>query len=207
MDSFVESHITEQHTIECTDAQIHRALRSAAATSNRAVFSRAEEDESLRGMGTTLVAVLIIGKTVYTVNIGDSRMYILHGDSIEQITHDHSYVEELVDAGEITADEARVHPSRSVITRALGSDPDMYADHFTIDVSAGDRVILCSDGLSSMIEDSQIEAIAVSSATPQAAVDNLVAAALQEGGHDNVTVVVVDVLRVTRPEHAPDADG
>ena len=127
-------------------------------------------------------------------HVGDSRVYLLHNGALVRLTHDHSYVEELVDAGEITADEARVHPSRSVITRALGSDPDMYADHFTIDVSAEDRVLLCSDGLSSMIEDSQIEAIAVSSATPQATVDNLVAAALQEGGHDNVTVVVVDVV-------------
>ena len=77
MDAFVDNHITEQHTIECTDAQIHRALRSAAEVSNKAVFLRAEEDESLRGMGTTLVAVLIVGKTVYTVNVGDSRMYIV----------------------------------------------------------------------------------------------------------------------------------
>ena len=111
-----------------------------------------------------------------------------------RVTHDHSYVEELVDSGQITADEARTHPSRSIITRALGSDPDMYADHFSLEVSNGDRVILCSDGLSSMIADSEIEALAVSSATPQQAADNLVAAALTAGGLDNVTVVVVDVV-------------
>ena len=99
-----------------------------------------------------------------------------------------------MDAGEITADEARVHPSRSVITRALGSDPDMYADHFTLNVSAGDRVIICSDGLSGMVEDSLMEGIAVSTATPQQAADTLVSEALAAGGHDNVTVVVVDVL-------------
>ena len=136
----------------------------------------------------------IDGLSLVISHVGDSRAYLLHEGRLVRVTHDHSFVEELVDAGEITEDEARVHPSRSVITRALGSDPDMYADHFTIDVSAGDRVLLCSDGLSSMVGDSQIEAIAVSSATPQAAVDNLVAAALQEGGHDNVTVVVVDVV-------------
>ena len=111
-----------------------------------------------------------------------------------RITHDHSYVEELVDSGQITADEARTHPSRSIITRALGSDPDMYADHFSLEVNDGDRVILCSDGLSSMISDAEIESLAVSSATPQQAADNLVAAALTAGGSDNVTVVVVDVL-------------
>ena len=102
--------------------------------------------------------------------------------------------QELVDAGEITADEARVHPSRSIITRALGNDPDMYADHFTLEVATGDRIIICSDGLSSMVEDSEIEDIAVSCVDPQTAADNLVSAALAGGGHDNVTVVVVDVL-------------
>lgn len=110
------------------------------------------------------------------------------------MTRDHSYVEELVDAGEITADEARVHPNRSVITRALGSDPAMYADHFTLHIEEGDRLILCSDGLSSMIPDSDIENIATQSSTAQICVDNLVDAALAAGGHDNVTVVVVDLV-------------
>ncbi|HQE70793.1 MAG TPA: SpoIIE family protein phosphatase, partial [Atopobiaceae bacterium] len=103
-------------------------------------------------------------------------------------------VEELVDAGQITEDEARVHPSRSVITRALGSDPEMYADHYTLDVRTGDRVILCSDGLSSMVDDREIELLTVSSASPQAAADKLVSAALTAGGADNVTVLVVDIL-------------
>ena len=99
-----------------------------------------------------------------------------------------------MDAGEITADEARVHPNRSVITRALGSDPAMYADHFTLHIEEGDRLILCSDGLSSMIPDSDIENIATQSSTAQICVDNLVDAALAAGGHDNVTVVVVDLV-------------
>ena len=119
-----------------------------------------------------------------------------------RITHDHSYVEELVDSGQITADEARTHPSRSIITRALGSDPDMYADHFSLEVNDGDRIILCSDGLSSMVPDSEIESLAVSSATPKQAADNLVAAALTAGGADNVTVVVVDILNDGQAEEA-----
>ncbi|MBQ9317582.1 MAG: Stp1/IreP family PP2C-type Ser/Thr phosphatase [Atopobiaceae bacterium] len=168
-------------------------LGAAVESANTAVIEGAATGKGKPGMGCTASVVSIEQNKMAVAHVGDSRVYLLHNGALVRLTHDHSYVEELVDAGEITADEARVHPSRSVITRALGSDPDMYADHFTIDVSVGDRVILCSDGLSSMIEDSQIEAIAVSSATPQAAVDNLVAAALQEGGHDNVTVVVVDV--------------
>lgn len=169
-------------------------LGAAIESANSAVIEGAITGKGKTGMGCTASAVHIELNKMAVAHVGDSRVYLLHNGALVRLTHDHSYVEELVDAGEITADEARVHPSRSVITRALGSDPDMYADHFTIDVSAGDRVLLCSDGLSSMVEDSQIEAIAVSSATPQAAVDNLVAAALQEGGHDNVTVVVVDVV-------------
>ena len=117
----------------------------------------------------------------------------MHNGSLVRLTHDHSYVEEQVDAGEITADEARVHPSRSIITRALGSDPDMYADHFKLDINTGDRIIICSDGLSSMIEDAKIESLAVSAVHPQSCADNLVAAALEAGGLDNVTVVVVDI--------------
>jgi len=127
-------------------------------------------------------------------HVGDSRVYLLRHGTLVRVTHDHSYVEELVDSGQITADEARVHPSRSVITRALGSDPDMYADHFSLEVSDEDRIIVCSDGLSSMITDADIEALSVSSVTPQQAADNLVSAALTAGGADNVTVIVVDIL-------------
>ena len=182
--------IAEHAPVHADDQQLGAAIEKA----NAAVIEGAATGKGKPGMGCTASAVNIEQNKMAVAHVGDSRVYLLHNGALVRLTHDHSYVEELVDAGEITADEARVHPSRSVITRALGSDPDMYADHFTIDVSAGDRVILCSDGLSSMIEDSQIEAIAVSAATPRAAVDNLVAAALSEGGFDNVTVVVVDVI-------------
>ena len=103
------------------------------------------------GMGSTASAVLIEGNQMAVAHVGDSRIYLLHHGTLVRITHDHSYVEELIDSGQITADEARTHPSRSVVTRALGSDPDMYADHFSLEVSDGDRIILCSDGLSGMV--------------------------------------------------------
>lgn len=161
---------------------------------NTAVMLGAEQGMGKPGMGCTASCCLIEEGKMAIAHVGDSRIYLLRHGSLVRVTHDHSYVEELVDSGQITADEARTHPSRSIITRALGSDPDMYADHFSLEVSNGDRVILCSDGLSSMIADSEIEALAVSSATPQQAADNLVAAALTAGGLDNVTVVVVDVV-------------
>ena len=169
-------------------------LGAAVEAANANVIKAAEEGVGKPGMGCTATAVLIEKNHMAVAHVGDSRAYVLHHGTLVRITHDHSYVEELVDAGEITADEARTHPSRSIITRALGSDPDMYADHFSLEVNDGDRIILCSDGLSSMISDSEIESLSVSSATPQQAADNLVAAALTAGGADNVTVVVVDVV-------------
>lgn len=169
-------------------------LGAAVEAANTKVIEGARTGKGKPGMGCTASCVLIENNKVAIAHVGDSRIYLLHAGALVRLTHDHSYVEELVDAGEITADEARVHPSRSIITRALGNDPDMYADHFTLEVTAGDRIIVCSDGLSSMVEDSEIEDIAVSSVDPQTAADNLVSAALEAGGHDNVTVVVVDVL-------------
>ena len=169
-------------------------LGAAVEAANMAVIEAAEQGIGKPGMGCTATAVLVEKNKMAVAHVGDSRAYVLRQGTLVRVTHDHSYVEELVDAGEITADEARTHPSRSIITRALGSDPDMYADHFSLEVNDGDRIILCSDGLSSMISDAEIESVAVSSATPQQAADNLVAAALTAGGADNVTVVVVDVL-------------
>ena len=169
-------------------------LGAAVEAANMAVIEAAEQGIGKPGMGCTVTSVLIEKNKMAVAHVGDSRAYVLRQGTLVRVTHDHSYVEELVDSGQITADEARTHPSRSIITRALGSDPDMYADHFSLEVNDGDRVILCSDGLSSMISDSEIESLAVSSATPQQAADNLVAAALTAGGSDNVTVIVVDVL-------------
>ena len=169
-------------------------LGAAVEAANMAVIEAAEQGIGKPGMGCTVTSILIEKNKMAVAHVGDSRAYVLRQGTLVRVTHDHSYVEELVDSGQITADEARTHPSRSIITRALGSDPDMYADHFSLEVNDGDRVILCSDGLSSMISDAEIEALAVSSATPQQAADNLVAAALTAGGADNVTVVVVDVL-------------
>lgn len=169
-------------------------LGVAVEEANTAVMEGAVSGAGKPGMGCTATCVLIEDNKMAVAHVGDSRIYLLHGGTLVRITHDHSYVEELVDSGEITADEARIHPSRSIITRALGSDPDMYADHFTLDVAIGDRIIMCSDGLSSMVPDKDIEELSVSSVTPQAAADTLVSAALTSGGHDNVTVVVIDVL-------------
>ena len=183
-------------TIAKTAPQAADAARLAAAVeaANAAVIEAALNGLGKPGMGCTATCAYIENDMLAIAHVGDSRAYLLHEGTLIRVTRDHSYVEELVDAGEITADEARVHPNRSVITRALGSDPAMYADHFTLHIEEGDRLILCSDGLSSMVPDSDIENIATQSSTAQICVDNLVDAALVAGGHDNVTVVVVDLV-------------
>ena len=183
-------------TIAKTAPQSADAARLAAAVeaANAAVIEAALNGLGKPGMGCTATCAYIENDTLAIAHVGDSRAYLLHEGTLIRVTRDHSYVEELVDAGEITADEARVHPNRSVITRALGSDPAMYADHFTLHIEEGDRLILCSDGLSSMIPDSDIENIATQSSSAQICVDNLVDAALAAGGHDNVTVAVVDLV-------------
>ena len=197
----VASSIAVQAIAEHAPDRADDALLGAAVeAANEAVIEGAATGKGKPGMGCTASCCVVADARMAVAHVGDSRIYLLHGGTLVRITHDHSYVEELVDAGEITADEARVHPSRSIITRALGSDPDMYADHFSLDVERGDRLVLCSDGLSSMVADPVIESICVSSATPQDCADNLVAAALSEGGHDNVTVIVVDVMSDGREE-------
>lgn len=169
-------------------------LARAVEQANAAIIEAAAAGVGRPGMGCTATCAYIDGTQLAIAHVGDSRAYLVHEGTLIRVTHDHSYVEELVDAGEITADEARVHPNRSVITRALGSDPAMYADHFQLNIEEGDRLILCSDGLSSMIPDGEIETIANQSPTAQICVDNLVDAALAAGGSDNVTVIAVDVV-------------
>lgn len=168
-------------------------LAASIEAANAAIIEAAVNGVGRPGMGCTATAAYIEGTTLAIAHVGDSRAYLLHEGTLIRVTRDHSYVEELVDAGEITADEARTHPNRSVITRALGSDPAMYADHFTLNVEEGDRLILCSDGMSGMVPDGEIERIAQQSSTAQICTDNLVDAALAAGGGDNVTVVVVDI--------------
>lgn len=196
MNSFVYAHLTEQHTLECTDAQIHRALRRAAFTSNKAVFLRAEEENSLRGMGTTLVAVLIVGHTLYTANVGDSRMYIIRNQKLEQITHDHSYVQYLVDMGRMTREEARTARNRNIITRAVGTESSVDTDVFVTELepdSTPAYVLLCSDGLTNHINGTELLEIVSSAVSISAKTEALVARANKNGGSDNITAVLIEL--------------
>ncbi len=169
-----------------------KALGDAVIRANYDVINAAQE-KGRTGMGTTITAAVLDGPRLAIAQVGDSRAYLLHQGVMQQITRDHSLMADLLEAGEITQEEARVHPQRSVITRALGSDPGMQPDLYEINVSAGDRLLLCSDGLTTMLEDDEIERLLNRTRNPQRAASILVNEAISAGGHDNVTVVVVDV--------------
>jgi protein phosphatase len=162
---------------------------------NRAVFERAGADRNLAGMGTTLTAAVIQGDLAHLVHVGDSRAYLLRAGALRQLTDDHTLVNRMVKAGEITAAEAEVHPHRNVLVRALGTEPDVPLDEQDVGLLDGDRLLLCSDGLTGMLTEEQIQAILGSTdGAPQEAADRLVLAANRAGGVDNITVVVLDVL-------------
>ena len=182
-----------------------KALGRAARQANAAVIEAAATGRGKTGMGTTLTAVMIDGSRLAVAHVGDSRAYLLHLGALEQLTTDHSLVADLVRQGRITAEESRTHPNRSVITRALGSDPDMMADTFEVQAAPGDRLLLATDGLTSMVPDDEISHVLATAPTPDAAVDELIDRAIDAGGQDNVTVVVVDIER--RGTHATRGHG
>jgi protein phosphatase len=171
-----------------------RTLREAIEDANEAVFAKAQTDINLRGMGTTLtVGTLVAGNTILLGHVGDSRGYLLHDGELRQVTVDHSLVEELVQEGRLTADEAAVHPQRSIITRSIGTDPAVDVDVYPVELSVGDRVLLCSDGLTDMVHPEEIAATLRREDDPARASAALVDAANQAGGVDNITVVIVAV--------------
>ncbi len=175
------------------------AIHDAVLAANRHVFERSVTEPQLAGMGTTLCVVALVHdedseQSIAIANVGDSRVYLLRDGGFRQITLDHSLVETMVRGGQLSPDEAAVHPGRNVLTRALGIEPDLEVDLFSEPVAAGDRYLLCSDGLYNELSDDEIAATLRRVDAPWDAASELVAAAVDAGGRDNVTVVVVDVI-------------
>jgi serine/threonine protein phosphatase PrpC len=157
---------------------------------NRRIYERARSDAQASGMGTTITAALVSGDSVAIGHVGDSRAYRLRGDKLEQLTEDHSLVADLVRSGRLTPEEADTHPQRSVITRALGTDLQVDVDTFTVEAQAGDLFLLCSDGLTTMVDDEEIAQMVANADSLEHATKALVKAANRAGGEDNVTVVL-----------------
>jgi protein phosphatase len=162
---------------------------------NRRVFERARDDASASGMGTTMTVALVEGDHVVIGHVGDSRAYLLRDEGLEQLTEDHSLVAELVRSGKLSPEEAETHPQRSVITRALGTDPEVDVDTFAVDAQPGDVFLLCSDGLTTMVGDDRIvDVVGQFRDDLERAAKQLIADANRSGGEDNVTVVFFEIV-------------
>lgn len=178
------------------EVEAGRSVEDAVVAANRAVLERADGDPTLRGMGTTVTGGIVEGSSLRIAHVGDSRAYLLRDGALRQVTVDHSVVAELIAAGELTEEEALVDRRRSMITRALGIERDVVVDVVTVDLRGGDRLLLCSDGLTTMLRDPAIHGILADTTDPDAAAVALVDAANAAGGADNITVIVADVTVV-----------
>lgn len=169
-------------------------LERAIRTANALIRKCAEESPDLEGMGTTVVAATCEGDTLQVANVGDSRLYIVNHKEIRQITRDHSLVEEMVRMGGIAREEARNHPDKNIITRAVGADDVVKPDFFTVKLNYGDIVLMCTDGLTNMLEDEEIRMILEESRDMVEKAEALVRAANEKGGRDNISVILIDPL-------------
>ena len=216
---YTSSKVDKNGVLKLTSDDACVILDNAAHDANTAVFKKAQSSVDFQGMGTTLVAALFCDDVVYVVNVGDSRLYLISDNTITQITHDHSYVQHLIDSGSLTAEDARNHPFRNRITRAVGIKNDLETDIFSVDLSSLDvcYLLLCSDGLSGQLLPEDIYSIISSDLDIEIVTDveneladkteRLIAAANAAGGPDNITALLVKYSRDTsRPETDEDED-
>lgn len=170
-------------------------LAERIAEANLAVLERSKSDRAVAGMGTTFTGVELADGVAHVAHVGDSRAYLFRSGTLEALTEDHTLVHELVRSGEIDEAAARTHPQRSVILRCVGTEPTVVVDEGRVDLHTGDRLLLCSDGLTEMLDDAAVASLLGETAgDPDAAAERLVAAANDAGGSDNITVIVLDVV-------------
>lgn len=180
------------HQIQAsTQKTIISSMEAAIRQTNRLLIEKAEENQSLKGMGTTFVAATVLGEEMYVANIGDSRLYLIKNNAITQITQDHSLVEEMVRNGELKREEARFHPNKNLITRAMGANIDVIADYFEVTLLPDDIILMCSDGLSNMMDDEEIESVVNENRENlEKAGMQLLSIANENGGRDNITILL-----------------
>lgn len=177
----------------CFEKSPIRILSKAICVANDRIRRKAREDESLYGMGTTVVAATCLGKYLQVANVGDSRLYIIN-DEIRQVTRDHSLVEEMVRMGGIDREAAKHHPDKNIITRAIGARDTIEIDFFNEELKNGDIVLLCSDGLTNMLEDEEIGRILKGAGSLEERAEKLIEAANNNGGKDNIAVIIIDAF-------------
>lgn len=189
LEKFMES-VRAEIKLDMSDTYIEDMLRVAAQYANRCVHELSIDQPALRGMGTTLVAALVQNNRAVIINIGDSRAYILRENALEQLTEDHSFVQEMVRKGQLTPEQARMHPHKNLITRAVGADAFADSDLFRCSITHADTLLLCSDGLTGMVDDPEIVQIIENAPTLQQAAHELIHRACENGGLDNITVIL-----------------
>ena len=177
---------------KCRYANPITILKTGIASINERLLHMANENSELRGMGTTFVAAVILKDKMYVANIGDSRLYVLNTEEAKQVTLDHSLVEELIRTGQLERRKVRFHPERNIITRALGTGNEAIPDFFEITLDRSDKILLCSDGLTNMVEDDEIRDIVMQKQFVDKICEDLVARANYYGGKDNIGVVVIE---------------
>ena len=187
----IENVFQEQYA-QCGAGQEEAFLKKALIYANRFVFQKASHEESLAGMGTTAVCALVRGGTVYLCHAGDSRAYLFRAGKLTQLTHDHSYVQELVDCGTITVEEAEHHPQKNIITRALGVDYRLDSEFTCQELQNGDLLLLCSDGLTNAVPRDQLEQL-LGTGSFYDLPDQLIRTANENGGPDNITALLLSV--------------
>lgn len=185
--------INSKNAVELEEENILDTMVEAVSVCNQKLYEKSTEYETLEGMGTTFTCAVIINYTLYAVHVGDSRAYIFSNNSLRQITRDHSFVMEMVKQGKITLEEAERHPNRNVITRAVGSEKNVLVDTAIEKLSKGDMVLLCSDGLTNMVSDSNITEILENGGSAELMLDRLINAANDMGGNDNISAVIIDM--------------
>lgn len=185
-------HLTQRLQQMKSRIRLKQHILSSVSHANGIVYNYSFFDPAFTGMGTTLVAAVCRNGRATVVNIGDSRAYHIARKRVRQITRDHSLVEDMIDRGTLTRAQAKNHPRRNIITRALGVEPEVEADVFELKLSKGERLLLCSDGLSNLVDETQILEQSLAAADPETMCRSLMAMALERGAADNVTIVVLE---------------
>lgn len=185
----ISKSIIDNFNSELDEDTIREIMHTAIRIANTKIFKEAVADDDLKGMGTTVVVSLLIDNVLYTASVGDSREYIFSHGQLKQITSDHSLVANLLSRGIISPQEAKVHPQKNVITRAVGSEDEVIIDCFVTKLNAGDQILICSDGLHTMVTDEEITSAILSNDSDLAA--KLVSCANERGGRDNISVITV----------------
>ena len=188
----ISANMDRNYNPEKPDSSIHNLITTAVINANALVYQKSKQSPDLAGMGTTVVLTVMKNDMAYIAHAGDSRAYHITNTQIRQITKDHTMVQYLIETGELTPEQAKEHPKKHLITRAVGVEENISVDYNETELKKGDRVLICSDGLSNLVNEVEIQNIVNKNNSPADAIDQLIELANERGGNDNITVVIME---------------